>query len=88
MAGVARVFRKWPRFHPNPFIPVAPQKCPDYFGNIFVTRAFSRKYLKEKCLSDINAHISANYFVNQGVIPKLSSKLSRVQTTSLRALQA
>ena len=32
----------------NPFMPVAPQN-PDYFGDIFISRAVDEKYLKENC---------------------------------------
>ena len=40
------------------------QNRPDNFENIFLTKAFFRKYLKEKCSAEVKLQLSSKYFVN------------------------
>ena len=48
---------------------------PDNFGNILLIKAFSWKYLKEKCWSEAKNQLSFKYFVNFRLIRKLFSKV-------------
>ena len=56
------------------------QTCPHHFGNISMQNAFSEKYLKEKCWSKLKQQHSVKKIENSWLIPKLSSKVSEVQT--------
>ena len=53
---------------------------PDYFGDIYLTKAIFRKYLKEKCWIKSNQQLSFKYFVKLWSFLKLFSKVSKVQT--------
>ena len=62
------------------------QKLPDYFGDISLTKATFRKYLKEKCWSKSNTQLTFKYFVKLWLIPKLLSEVSKVQTTLVKKI--
>ena len=47
---------------------------PDNFGDISLTKAVCRKYLKEKCSSELYLQFSIKTFANSCIIPKLFSK--------------
>ena len=50
-------------------------KLPDNFGDISLTNAIFRKYLRENCSSLLYLQLSFKYFVNLCFIPKLFSKV-------------
>ena len=54
---------------------------PRNFGDISLTKAILRKYLKENCSLELHLQLSFKYFANLCFIPKLFSKVSQVQTT-------
>ena len=60
------------------------QKHPYYFGNIFVQKAFFRKYLKEKCWSEAYSQHSFKYLLTSCLISKLFPKVSGRQTTLVK----
>ena len=66
-------------------MPVAPQKHPHNYRDIFTIRAFFRKYLNGKCCSEPNPQLSFKYFVTSCLNSKLFSKVSKVQTTIVKA---
>ena len=51
-------------------------KQPDYFGDITLTKATFRKYLKEKYSSESNQQLSFKYFSKLCLIQKLFTKVS------------
>ena len=65
----------------SPFHSQGASKRPDIFGDYFPIKASLGKHLKEKCSSDHNQKLSFKYFVNFHFIPKLFSKVSKIQTT-------
>ena len=52
------------------------QKQPDNFDEILLAKAKLRKYLKEKCYSELHQQLSFKYFMKSYLIPKLLSKVS------------
>ena len=50
-------------------------KQPDNFGDIFLTRAKFRKYLKESCSSGLHLQLSLKYFASLCFVQKLFSKV-------------
>ena len=57
---------------------------PDNFDEILQAKAKLRKYLKEKCYSELHQQSSFKYFVKSFFIPKSLSKASEIQTTISR----
>ena len=60
----------------NPFMPVGPN-----FADISLTKASSRRYLKESCSSELYLQLPFKYFLNLSFIPKLILKVWQVQMT-------
>ena len=56
-------------------------KKSDNFAYIFWTKAATVKYLREECWSSDKLQLSFKYFANLYFISKLSSKISKKQTT-------
>ena len=59
---VAKISKKmvtFPKYHPRYSweIPLIP-KPPDYFGDSSLTKAISRKYLKQRCSSELDLQLS------------------------------
>ena len=54
----------------------------DYFDDILMINASSRKYMKEKCLSGNYPQLSLKYFSNLYLKPELFGKVSWIQMTS------
>ena len=53
----------------NQFMPEAPKKSLDFFGNIFLTKAFFTKYMKTNVDQNQNIQLSFKYFVNFWLTP-------------------
>ena len=60
------------------------QKLPDDFDEILQAKANLGIYLKEKCYSEHYKRLSLIYFKKSVSIPKLLSKVSKIQTTLSR----
>ena len=58
----------------KPFMSVAAKTA--YFVDISITNAIFKKYLKERCSSELYVQISFKYLTNFWLTPKLFSKLS------------
>ena len=51
------------------------KKCKDHLGDISLTKAILRKYMKENCSSELYLQLSSKYFVNLCFIQNLFLKL-------------